>query len=303
MSYELREDEECPGLDLFNTRAFQRLHETPRAACFTLRADGEPVAGAAFSQAEEGVWRSPLRGSYGGFQFALGARLDLAASRALIAGVRERLRARRLELTLPPMVYRPQEIACWLNELFLQGFTVSRHELSCAIAIGAPFRDQLDSGNRKRLARCEREGLAFRELEAGGHREAYEVVAQNRRERGFPITMTWPELSRMFETFPGRVRSFTVSRGARAIAAAVCMAVNQRVLYVFYWGELGEARGLSPVTFLAAQLYALCQREQFELLDLGTSTEHGEPNAGLIRYKRALGATESIKLWLSRGSE
>jgi len=84
------------------------------------------------------------------------------------------------------------------------------------------------------------------------------------------------------------------------IAASICIAVDKTVFYVFYWGEIDGYQNPSPIPFLAQGLYSYCQKEGFKLMDVGTATVEGNPNHGLIRFKRSLGLGESLKLTFSK---
>ena len=54
------------------------------------------------------------------------------------------------------------------------------------------------------------------------------------------------------------------------------------------------------MAFLADNLYAFCQREQVELLDIGTATDNGVPNLGLMKFKERLGCRPSLKLTFAK---
>jgi hypothetical protein len=47
-------------------------------------------------------------------------------------------------------------------------------------------------------------------------------------------------------------------------------------------------------------LFEYCREAGMDLLDLGTANVNGAPNHGLMRYKKNLGSTESLKLTLAR---
>ena len=55
-------------LPIFCRAAFARLHPAAADFCLQLIDDGsgEAVAGCRFARDDAGVWRSPLRGSFGG---------------------------------------------------------------------------------------------------------------------------------------------------------------------------------------------------------------------------------------------
>lgn len=75
------------------------------------------------------------------------------------------------------------------------------------------------------------------------------------------------------------------------------------MLYVFYWGDEVEFGQFSPITLLAGRIYEYCQQHAVTLLDIGTATLDGQSNHGLIRFKRALGCSESLKFKLEKHLE
>ena len=111
--------------------------------------------------------------------------------------------------------------------------------------------------------------------------------------------MTAEQLDAMVATFPDRLHYFAVYSNAQRshmVAAAICMAITDRVLYVFYWGDAADMGSYSPIALLAASIYEFAQQRKFVLLDVGTATVDGVPNQGLVTFKRNLGFSESLKL-------
>lgn len=300
-------DTTSDGLDLFNSIEFHNLHRPAalRAYYFVLRRrrSGIALGIVHFLEAEAGHFESPHRGSFGGFAIVPGADVSLALMEVFAACVEAFLLeqgARRITIVLPPLAYRPAETSGWINVLLRSGFSVARHELSYAIDVGGAFAEKIDYGNRKQLHKCERAGLTAYRLERTDYEKAYAVIEENRRKKGNAPSMTWAALQAMCDRMPERVRCFGVRLDDRLIAAAVCLLINARTLYVFYWGEIAGVETLSPVTFLANHIYDHCLIEGIALLDLGTATLNGIPNHGLIRYKKHLGCHESLKLTLAK---
>jgi hypothetical protein len=57
------------------------------------------------------------------------------------------------------------------------------------------------------------------------------------------------------------------------------------------------------VTVIAAALYRFARSADIRLLDLGTSSVHGEPNHGVFAFKKSLGAKPSIKMYFTKELE
>ena len=297
-----------PGLDLFLTSEFHALHRPAahHGYSFALR-DRQSralVAVAHVLESTPGHFESPWRGSFGGYALAPSADAPMAVRADFVRRVEQHLRlvgARSLTLVYPPMAYHPDETAVWIHVLLQSGYAIVASELNQSIDVTGVFRDHLDAGNRKQLRKAGDAGLTCRALATDEYPEAYAVVEDNRRKKGHALSMTWAALHSMIDALPTRVRCFGVhARDGAMIASAICLLINPTTLYVFYWGEKAGAESLSPVTLLAQHLFEHCTEHAITLLDLGTSTVKGEPNEGLLRYKRHLGARISLKLTLHK---
>jgi hypothetical protein len=126
------------------------------------------------------------------------------------------------------------------------------------------------------------------------------VIATNRAAKGYPLTLSYEALWEMAVKLPDRIACFGAFRGSEMVAASVCVKVRPDILYVFYWGELPTMKRISPTTFLAARMLDFAKQTGLEIMDLGISTEHSEPNLGLMKYKSHLGSFPSLKLVLEK---
>ena len=294
-------------MDLFNARAFHDLHEPHALRSFHCalvdNASGVIQGTVNIHESAAGEMVSPFRGSFGGFGLVPRISLALADMDAFVGAVETMLAtegAERLSLVMPPLVYHPDETSTWIDVLLRRGFVISRHELSYGIEVTGDFVEGIDSGNRKRLHKCIREGLESVVLSRGEYESAYTVVAENRKKRGYSLSMSWETFREMADALPDRVVCVAVSRGPELIAAALCLRINAKALYVAHWGEIPGVEAWSPVTLLASRLFEYCRDSGIRLLDLGTANVDGVPNAGLIRYKKNLGCKESLKLTLDK---
>src|SRR3954447_10531239 len=69
----------CDWCSIFNTLEFFRLHRSEKAFYFQL-CMGDPAAAvgvAHFSETQPGHFRSPRRGTFGGFEFNRGIRIEM----------------------------------------------------------------------------------------------------------------------------------------------------------------------------------------------------------------------------------
>jgi hypothetical protein len=291
---------ECDWCSIFNTARFFQLHQTAAAFYFQLCV-GSParVAGVAhFSQVEPGFYRSPLRGTFGGFEFAQALRVE--SIEGFVAGVERYLLeagARTIEIVEAPADLNPSTSASLYNILARRGYAVTHPELDCLLTVDAvSLLRKAKHSRRKSINKCRREGMRAMELEPTLARQVYDVIAANRGRRGFPITMTYEAVQQMVAAFPERMVFFGTFSGEEMVASSICIRVNPNVLYVLYWGDLAGWDKFSPVSLLAETIYDYARKNGYRLLDLGISTKDGVPNYGLLNFKHDLGCQESLKL-------
>ena len=280
--------------DLFNLPGYAALHGAPIALHWP---------GAAFHAfgLGQGRYASPGRGPYGGFD--ADPALEAAGFDDFVDAAEATLRdagAGRLDVALPALGLAPHHPAR-LVALCRRGYRVVRQELNQAIPVAAPnFADQANRGTRRRLSRAAAMGVTARLLAEDEHRAAYDAIAENRAKKARPMSMSWDDVAAMRDAFPDRVHLFGAERRGEMLAGAIAMRANARTLYVHAWGERLGAEALSPVAGLAECAYGFAAARGIALLDLGTSSVGGVTDAGLVAFKRGLGAAASPKLWMAR---
>ncbi|MEO8057846.1 MAG: GNAT family N-acetyltransferase [Burkholderiales bacterium] len=290
-----------PG-GLFHSLAFHQLHSQGDGRFFEW-ADGEQVlASVHFTPTQDGCWRSPARGTFAGYAVTPGLALEsLAAFHDAVEQRLVALGARRIEILPAPMAHDP---AAFSNQVYLlraRGFTINRCDLNQSLDVDdRPLAQRMSYGNRKRLGKCEREGLHCEVVGIDTLPEVYDTIACNRSARGHTMSMTLAQLQTMAEALPERLVLFACRDATQTVAAAVCLRLDAQTLYVFYWGDRPGHATLSPVVSVADTIYSYCQAAGVRRLDVGTSTVDAEPNHGLLQFKRGLGFTESLKLSLEK---
>lgn len=292
-------------LSIFNTRLFFDMHRTSRKAFYLAMQDEENSTFQAvvhLTESGEGDFRSPLRGTYGGFEFS---RNDIGfIERAINEAEKTALEhdAKMLTFTQAPGAHNPDGAACCLNVFHRYGYRISGQELNHSISVtNEPMMDRINRANQKRWRKCEREGFVFaEESDVEGFQRVYDTISSNRAAKGYQVSMTLAALMEMRENFPGKVHFFSCSHQGNVAAAAVCMAIRSDILYVFYWGDEPGYEQYSPVAYLAERIYSYAMKNGFRILDAGTSTLHGVPNYGLMNFKEALGFHPSLKLTFSK---
>jgi len=288
---------------LFQGSDFFEHHAGGRGAYFEWEDDGRVVASIHYTPVgDDGLWRSPARGTFGGYAFVPELRIDsLLAFHDAVHARLAALGARRVEVLPAPMAHDPVAFANQCYVLRARCYETTHCDLNHSLEVDArPLGERMSYGNLKRLRKCEREGLVGTPLAIDALPEVVETLVANRAMKGHVLSMTLPQLQAMAARFPDAMRLFGCRDGERLAAAALCLELGGGVLYVFYWGDLPGYANLSPVVAVADAIHRHAQAAGLRLIDVGTSTLDREPNPGLIQFKRALGFGESLKLRLAR---
>lgn len=279
--------------------AYQARVQGKRLVTFAARSSGdETVAELTFAAAPGGPWTSPVTGAFGGV-----ATIERAPAEAIFqltesatAWLRDQGAAPSASVRLPPDTLSDAG-AAFENALFRAGWRLDQADISYhhEVVPAEAFIATLGETKQKELRRLKRSGAAFRKLTADEGRLAYAVIAENREARGFPMTMSWPQVEALTQTFPDRVEFSAVARGDDVLAGAIVLRLTPAYCYVFYWGEAVVARRESPVTLIAEGLIADGHARGVKVLDIGTSTDRSEPNLGLMAFKEGLRCLRSGK--------
>ena len=288
---------------IFNEPAYFKLHACNPGdlyAQLVRRSDLKVCATLALYEDAEHIFTSPRKGTFGGL--GINDTLDVPVIEHFLRGLIDHLKAkgaREIRFKCPPISHDLPLSSIVANVLLRGGATLAAFELNQDMVIdGRPFSERVEYGNRKRIGKCLREGFVATELEIENFESVYSLMRDNRARRGYPITMTGEQLRAMSDAFPKRFRLFAVYAKPdrrQMVAASICIELSPSVLYVFYWGDATGMESHSPIALLASCIYAFGQRRGFQVLDAGASTVAGVPNYGLMRFKRGLGFSESLK--------
>ncbi len=296
-----------PGADesisIFNTFRFFELHRNSGSHYLrVIEKNSAKILGVFHGSKDEGgVYKSPARGTFGGFEIFC-REVDFIES--FVGAVDEHIGAQQCAeafIAERPLCYDEQAGTLVQNALVAHGYTVRYADIDHFIPIDpSPLIDKMEHNNQKRFRKCLRDGFAARRASPDEFRTVYDVIAENRRSKGYPISMTYRQIDEMVQVFPNDMHFFAAHRDGTIVAGSICLKVSQDVLYVFYWGDLPGHETYSPVTVLADTIYRFAQMNGFRILDLGTSTLQGSPNEGLGRFKKNLGAKETPKITYSK---
>ena len=288
-------------MSLFNTASFFEFHSShSNDFLSTLHSSNIPIARSTFFLGNDHEYVSPKSATYGGFEFHpdtppadIGLFIDANHEHLLSLGARSV--SIRLSPQFPSDDYANPYIYSKLSSI---GYTLTFHDLSQYIPIStSDFKHICNRASRRKIQRLLDTGFASEQLHSDSLHEVYSLIADNRKSKGYPISLTLHQLEQQFYKYIDFYKLFGVRSIStnELVAAAICIVTKPSTLYVFYWGELPSFTHASPVSLLASEIYCYCQNNNYSMLDLGRSTVQGEANYGLLRFKSSLGATTVIQ--------
>lgn len=197
-----------------------------------------------------------------------------------------------LRVTLPPKLYDPLMQPLLEGALQAAGFACLR-DYNYHVPLGtADPTDLLNPNARNHYNRALKAGFTFN-CDAPLD-EAYAVIAENRRRRGYPLAMSLEQL-RATEAAGVELYPMVLSLDAQPVASAISYRISSHVAQLIYWGDVGGFERLRPMNLLAVSVYRTMQARGFGILDLGPSSSDGQIDLGLCVFKESVGGELSFK--------
>jgi hypothetical protein len=251
-----------------------------------------------FLYERDGNGVSPCRAPFGSVQVE--RQLSFAALDVLLKAIDTfamRQRFGEIRIASYPFCYAPDVSALLTAGFTANGYAIVTTDLNFHIPVTeAPLEACMHPSERRRLRKCREAGLQFVEEQAPDLPSIYQFVTSCRQRRGFPVTLDYAGFEALFRDFPENYRLFTVKDRESTAALAVGVRVSPDILYYFYPADDPAYKTYSPTVLLLHGMYAYARFKGYSLLDLGIATDGGEPNHGLIRFKKNMGGEASLKL-------
>ena len=185
------------------------------------------------------------------------------------------------------------------NVLFRKGYLNTVTDLNFQFNLrdfNANYLQNIAYNARKNYRIGEREGLCFYKVnEPDGIKQAYNVISENRKQRGFPLRMSFEDVIRTMEVVKADFFIVTDNANNNA-AAAMVFHITEKIVQVVYWGHLPEYASLKPINFLSYNLFQYYKEAGMDYVDIGPSTENSIPNYGLVDFKQSIGCDICSKL-------
>ncbi|MBC8110942.1 MAG: hypothetical protein H7Y04_07785 [Verrucomicrobia bacterium] len=241
---------------------------------------------------------SPYRGTFGSVEIAKSlSDKNLYFFLTEIEKILQKKGIKEIFIKHYPFCYAPENSERITVCLLDSGYEVSQTDLNQHLIISEQaFENRLHTSEKRRLNKTIKAGFIFDIWERPDLQEVYDFIRQARERKGFPISLTFADFERLFVLFPEQHLVFTVRQAEKLAALTVCIRINEKILYNFYPADQADFLAFSPSVLLTQGIYDYCQQKNFQILDLGISTDKSVPNEGLLRFKKNLGAETSLKL-------
>lgn len=294
---------------IFNSVAFNELNKHKAAAVHYLAImdDGKTRFGIVLGEREaDGIktLSSPFSAPFGSFMTNSTQRLEsMEAAVDALRAYAQKVGA-RVKIALTPDVYDRSQTAKWVSVLSRKA-TLHHLDLNYFFELDhvTPYEQIISRSARKNLHNALKHEWRFTPLDTSSERDierAYNLIALNRKEHGYPLRMSLHDV--VATTHVVNALFFVLETKSDAshdtwtdVAAAQVFHVAKDTAQVIYWGDLAAYSHLRTMNRLAAFMYDHFSRLGVRILDIGPSTEDGEPNYGLCSFKEDIGCEVCTK--------
>lgn len=222
---------------------------------------------------------------------------DIDAALYLLQDFAEKHDIVSIQFRLPPSFYDENYINKFQNCLMRNGYAIETWDLNYQYNIHdvTYLNTKLKRNAKKNLHTAETYNYQLLHCEnIEQKKEAYEIIAANRKSKGYPLRMTWEQVYTTIQYIEHDF--FLLQLNEKAVASAVIFKVTDEVYQVIYWGDLTDFSEYRPMNYLSYHLYEYYCNRNVRMLDIGPSTEDGIPNYGLCSFKEGIGCDVSSKL-------
>ena len=205
-----------------------------------------------------------------------------------------------IRFIFPPLFYDEDLLSGWVSAFYRRQYRVDNLDLSYSLDLKRLNVDEESYGSiipqkgRKGLRRARRFDLEIVHCETeADYREAYEIVKIGHDAKGFPVHLSFEQLSDTLKLVGHD--AFIVRKDGVGIVAEFLYEINDRIVQGIYTGthpDYMDCNGMNLLTYHTIRYYG---DKGFEILDKATATEDSIPNYGLCNFKETVGCTRSLK--------
>ena len=283
---------------IFHKRGFLAYHPSGRFkdASFVVLKDNKILSlytAAMMDREGKKVLVSHPGASYGSFVYKSNLNFKEAHSMVdVLIDYAESLKADRVQLTLPPIIYQTKYSNYIDFALVRNGFSYSKREVSSIVQLDFNMDELLSTYRaeaRTAVKKSIKMGIEVAECEK--FEEYYEILKKNLKLRhNVSPAHSIEELIKLKKMFPAKIRLWGAFLKDKLIAGVCNFSANPKVVLAFYISHDEEYQEYRAVNLLFYEIMKRYKEEGFRFLDFGIFTVNMEPNWGLGRFKENFGA-------------
>jgi hypothetical protein len=245
------------------------------------------------------ILSSPFSASFGGFE-TFSREIKIHQIDAIIEVLIEWSKQNKydgINIISPPYFYNPNFFVKITNSLFRANFQIKNSEINYHFETNSFNSESVYLTNiwpnaRNKVRQALTYPLIFNKIDNSKGLEAYDIISQNRSERGFPLRLSYDQLKETEPIIP--IDYFLVSDNNQSIAAAIVFHLSKEVVRVVYWGDLPKFSEYKTMNFLSYKIFQHYKELGIPYIDIGHSTVDSIPNHGLCEFKESIGCSLGI---------
>ena len=281
----------------FVSENFIKLNQNKVDRIVRLIEDSQKISFGLVAGIKDNMLLSPFSSPFGGFHFQHSYHYasDLDDFVVQLKDYTIRNNFQKIRITLPPDIYHQSFNTKTINSLLRMGFDQQLPDITNWVDLRY-FKEIFSiKTSREYLNQATRNQLKFNVVnDEAGKQQVYDLVHNNRKMFGRPIHMTFNDILKTSELWP--VDFFCVEDVEGNMAAsAIFYLAHPSISFAVFWGDNEVGRPLRAMDFLSFNLWKHYKSLGFKYIDLGTSTEAGFPNNGLLRFKETHECFSSLR--------
>ena len=181
----------------------------------------------------------------------------------------------------PAVCYDSSEVSLISFLLLQNNFEISENTINHHLSLSKSFEGELHLMERRKLQKSKSLELVFGLESKDALREVYDFVENCRLEKNQSISMTFKEIKEVIMVMPESYFLFTVRDQGNIVAACISIDAGKGIMYNFYPASSKASDAFSPMVFLLEGIHTFCKKNQFRILDLGTSMLDDQAQYGI----------------------
>ena len=236
---------------------------------------------------QNGILSSPFSAPFGGFhcknENIYSGIIENFINELMVYAIAENLK--NIKITLPPDIYNPSLNAKLVNTLIRAGFKMEIPDITNWVNLEQFNGVYHHPASRTYYNQSVRKNLAFHQVyDLVQMKQIYDLIVENRARMGRPIYMSFNDLIKTGKILPADYFKVINIKG-ELIAGAIFYRAHPTISFAVFWGDAENGRSDRAMDYLVLQLWNFYKKLGYQYIDLGTSTEGGIPNEGLLRFK------------------